>query len=124
MLRASSVARSTHMPGHRERTEDQPCGAASRRRRRRAVGAGLALVLARAASGAEPADGADPGVRDAAEFDPRRPPAAELAMEVADGFSIAAVGDLIISRPLSQQAQALPRFGKAIELLRTSDVAY
>lgn len=71
-----------------------------------------------------PVDPADPGIRDAAAFDPKRPPAAELAMQVADGFSIAAVGDLIISRALSQHATRLPRFAAAIELLRGSDIAY
>jgi poly-gamma-glutamate capsule biosynthesis protein CapA/YwtB (metallophosphatase superfamily) len=91
----------------------------------RAICTAVALCIAQAASAADAVvDPADPGIRDPAEFDPKRPPAAELTMEVADGFSIAAVGDLILSRPLSQHAQQLPRFGKAIELLRGSDVAF
>ena len=41
-----------------------------------------------------------------------------------DGFSATAVGDLIISRPLSQHAQELPAFGKVIEILRGTDVTF
>ena len=45
---------------------------------------------------------ADPVVKGASHFDPKRPIERELQASVPDGFSAAAVGDLIISRPLSQ----------------------
>ena len=67
---------------------------------------------------------ADPVVKDASQLDPKRPIEAEMQMSVPDGFSAAAVGDLIISRPLSQHAQELPAFGKVIEILRGADVTF
>src|SRR5262245_1137287 len=85
---------------------------------------GLAFAcLASGAMAAEPAFGpADPGVKDAAQLDPKRPIAAELQATVPDGFTAAAVGDLIISRPLSQYAATLPGFGDALKLLRSATV--
>lgn len=44
---------------------------------------------------------ADPVATDAARFDPRRPLQSELEISVADGFTLSAVGDCIITRPLS-----------------------
>ena len=44
---------------------------------------------------------ADPGIIDPSRFDPRRPPEAELAMGTPDGFTLTAVGDCIMTRPLS-----------------------
>jgi poly-gamma-glutamate synthesis protein (capsule biosynthesis protein) len=67
---------------------------------------------------------ADPVVRDAGRFDPKRPVEAEMQASVPDGFSAAAVGDLIISRPLSQQAQRLPSFAAVLEVLRGTDVTF
>ena len=66
----------------------------------------------------------DPGVRDPALLDPRRPPAAELALRVPDGFTVSAVGDLIISRPISQEAARLPAFKAVLSLLQHCDVLY
>jgi poly-gamma-glutamate capsule biosynthesis protein CapA/YwtB (metallophosphatase superfamily) len=66
----------------------------------------------------------DPGVRAAAAFDPRRPPAAELVLRVPDGFTVTAVGDLIISRPLRQEAARLPGFKAVLERLRRGNVLY
>ena len=43
---------------------------------------------------------ADPGIKDESQFDPRRPMAQELRLHVPNGFTVGAVGDLIISRPL------------------------
>lgn len=83
----------------------------------------LALLGAVATAQAPPAGPGDPGVADAARFDPRRPVARELETRVPDGFSVAAVGDVIISRPLSQYAGPLPAFAALIELLGRADVA-
>ena len=67
---------------------------------------------------------ADPGVRDAAALDPRRPPAAELALRVPDGFTVTAVGDLITSRPLRQEAARLPGFKAVLGRLKRGDVLF
>jgi poly-gamma-glutamate synthesis protein (capsule biosynthesis protein) len=67
---------------------------------------------------------ADPVAKDPAQFDPRRPVARELDMEVPDGFAVSAAGDLIISRPLSQYAKRLEAFGSLVGILQRSDVAY
>ncbi len=67
---------------------------------------------------------ADPVAKDPAQFDPRRPVARELDMEVPDGFAVSAAGDLIISRPLSPYAKRLEAFGSLVGILQRSDVAY
>ncbi|MBM4218286.1 MAG: CapA family protein [Gammaproteobacteria bacterium] len=85
----------------------------------------LAAVAAPAAFAAEPPFGpADPTIRDASRLDPKRPIAAEMQASVPDGFTAAAVGDLIISRPLSQQAESMPAFAKVLEILRGTDVTF
>ncbi len=86
----------------------------------------LSLVLAGLPATAQdkPFGLADPVVRDARQLDPKRPIEAEMRASVPDGFTAAAVGDLIISRPLSQQAQAMPAFGKVLEILRGTDVTF
>jgi poly-gamma-glutamate capsule biosynthesis protein CapA/YwtB (metallophosphatase superfamily) len=86
----------------------------------------LALALASVGSTAEDArfGPADPIVRDPGQLDPKRPIERELEASVPDGFSAVAVGDLIISRPLSQHAESLPAFGAVIEILRGTDVAF
>lgn len=61
----------------------------------------------------------DPGAR-AEHFDPRRPVDAELALTVDDGFTVAAVGDVVISRPVSQQ----PAFAAVLDLLSSADAVY
>lgn len=61
----------------------------------------------------------DPGAR-TEHFDPRRPLDAELALTVDDGFTLAAAGDLVISRPISQQPAVAP----LLELLRGADAVY
>jgi poly-gamma-glutamate synthesis protein (capsule biosynthesis protein) len=61
---------------------------------------------------------------EAGAFDARRPPAAELEMSVADGFTLAAVGDCIISRPLSQKLESDSAFADAIEVLHKADTAF
>ena len=51
---------------------------------------------------------------------PPRDPQRELAMSVADGFTVAAVGDCIIARPVSQT----PGFAAVGKVLRDSDAAF
>jgi poly-gamma-glutamate synthesis protein (capsule biosynthesis protein) len=83
------------------------------------------LALSAAGFAAEPAYGpADPGVKDAGKLDPKRPIEAELQASVPDGFTAAAVGDLIISRPLSQHAASLPAFGEVLKVLRGTGVTF
>jgi poly-gamma-glutamate synthesis protein (capsule biosynthesis protein) len=65
----------------------------------------------------------DPGIRDAARLDPQRPLSAESKMSVADGFTLALAGDLIISRPLLK-ARVPPGFDSLVAVLRSSDVAF
>ena len=72
--------------------------------------AGCALLLA----GAAPTDAQTPARRP-------RDPARELAMSIADGFTLAAVGDVIIARPISQNRDAA--FTAMASLLRDADVA-
>ena len=67
---------------------------------------------------------ADPGVKDPGRLDPRRSIENELRANVPDGFSAAAVGDLIISRPLAQYAGRMPSFGAVLEILRGTDVTF
>jgi poly-gamma-glutamate capsule biosynthesis protein CapA/YwtB (metallophosphatase superfamily) len=79
-------------------------------------------LLATGAAAQQPAFGpGDPLVRDPARFDPRRPVARELALHVPDGFDVAVVGDLIISRPLSQYAPRLPGFRAVLDRLQHTD---
>jgi poly-gamma-glutamate synthesis protein (capsule biosynthesis protein) len=70
-----------------------------------------------------PYGSADPVMRDADRFDVRRPVAQELGTRVSHDFTLAVVGDLIISRPLSQSAARLPGFAAALELLHRADVS-
>jgi len=67
---------------------------------------------------------ADPAVKDATRLDPKRPIEAEMLASVPDGFTAAAVGDLIISRPLSQLATQVPAFAAVIEILRGTNVTF
>jgi len=48
----------------------------------------------------------------------------ELNTHVPDGFTVGAVGDLIISRPLSQYAASVPAFKAALDLLRPMSAVY
>jgi poly-gamma-glutamate capsule biosynthesis protein CapA/YwtB (metallophosphatase superfamily) len=67
---------------------------------------------------------ADPVQKDAARFDAKRPIRQEMQTDVPDDFSVGAVGDLIISRPLSQYAARLPGFASVLGVLRGVDVLY
>lgn len=83
------------------------------------------MTLSAAALAAEPGYGpADPRVKDASKFDPKRPIEAEMRTTVPEGFTAAAVGDLIISRPLSQVAESLPAFGEVLKILRGASVTF
>lgn len=55
-------------------------------------------------------------------FDKNRPLARELDISVADGFTLAAVGDCIISRSLLQLKD--PRFRVVIKIVRDADVTF
>jgi len=57
-------------------------------------------------------------------FDPKRPPAAELQISVGEGFTLAAVGDCIISRPLSQKRASDAGFDDAVQILLGSDATF
>jgi len=56
----------------------------------------------------------------AAQKPPARDPQRELATSIADGFTLAAVGDCIISRPVSQT----PGFSPVGKIIRDADVAF
>ena len=66
---------------------------------------------------------ADPGIRDASRFDPKRPLDRELQTNISSPFTLVAVGDCIISRPLSQYARQ-PDFAAVLELLSKGDATY
>ncbi len=90
--------------------------------------AAAALTLVVTAPGAHAGDPrfgpADPVVKDASRLDSKRPIERELQASVPDGFAAAVVGDLIISRPLSQYAGSMPRFSAVLDILRGSDVTF
>jgi poly-gamma-glutamate capsule biosynthesis protein CapA/YwtB (metallophosphatase superfamily) len=84
----------------------------------------LALLSAGPGNGQTPAwPEADPQIRDPALFDERRPMEAESRLTVADGFTLALAGDLIIARPLTQ-ATPVPGFAQLMAVIRGSDVAF
>jgi len=86
----------------------------------------IALILFGFSAGAQDSafGPADPVAKDASMFDPKRPMDAEMRANVPDGFSVSAVGDLIISRPLARYADRLPSFKAVIDILTGSDAAY
>jgi poly-gamma-glutamate capsule biosynthesis protein CapA/YwtB (metallophosphatase superfamily) len=57
-------------------------------------------------------------------FDPKRPPERELETAIADGFTLAAVGDVIISRPLTQTIPRDPGFAAVVHILQGADAAF
>jgi poly-gamma-glutamate capsule biosynthesis protein CapA/YwtB (metallophosphatase superfamily) len=67
---------------------------------------------------------ADPGVKRPSALDPKRPFSAELRTSVADGFTLTAVGDLIMSRPLSQYAAREPGVKSVLNILASGDALY
>jgi poly-gamma-glutamate synthesis protein (capsule biosynthesis protein) len=73
----------------------------------------LILVLSVTLSSQAPAPATQPAPRD---------PAREFATSVADGFTLAAVGDLIIARPISQNRDA--DFTAVSSILRDADATF
>ena len=71
----------------------------------------------------EPIAPADPVVRDPAAFDRQRPIERELESGIADGFTLSAVGDCIITRPLTPSIGDAG-FAAVIDVLRRGDVVY
>lgn len=65
----------------------------------------------------------DPVIRPDARLDPRRPMDRELATTIADGFTLALVGDMIIARPLSK-ARPVPGFEGVLGALRGAAVTF
>src|SRR6266705_2646704 len=57
-------------------------------------------------------------------FDPRRPPERELEVGVVDGFTLAAVGDCIISRPHAPMLPGDSAFAAVVKILRAADAAF
>src|SRR5256885_539212 len=83
------------------------------------------LVLAWGATFAAAMDSAQaPGNPPSPFFDPRRPPERELLTGIADGFTLAAVGDCIISRPLSPMLARDAGFAAVVKVLRDADAAF
>ena len=57
-------------------------------------------------------------------FDPRRPPEAELQLGVGDGFTLAAVGDCIMSRPLSAMLKSDEAFAAIARVVRETSATF
>jgi poly-gamma-glutamate capsule biosynthesis protein CapA/YwtB (metallophosphatase superfamily) len=68
------------------------------------------------------AGAADPSLVSPTFADPNRPPERELRKAIAGDFTLAAVGDCIISRPISQAIERDGAFGAIVSLLREADV--
>jgi len=66
---------------------------------------------------------ADPGVRQSAPLDPRRPLQNESRLSVVEPFTLALVGDMIIARPLTRAAP-VPGFDRLLSVIRGSDAAF
>ncbi len=82
-------------------------------------------VLAAGTTFAGPQEGApSSGKTPARLFDPRRPPERELETSVDDGFTLAAVGDCIISRPLSPMLADDAGFAAVVKILRDADATF
>src|SRR5579871_1584368 len=89
---------------------------------KRLLAAWLCLGMMQA-QGASPWPSSDPVPRDPALFDAHRPAASEARLSVADGFTLALAGDLIIARPLTQAAP-VSGFGALVDVIRRSDAAF
>src|SRR5262245_36271394 len=71
------------------------------------------------------ADTAAAAAQDAQKrFDPKRPPERELAMTTSDPFTLASVGDCIISHPLSPLLPAEPEFAAIVAIVRNADASF
>ena len=67
---------------------------------------------------------ANPRNRDASHFDPNCPLPRELETSIRDGFTFVAVGDCIISRPMSQYAERETEFAAVVKILQQADATY
>jgi poly-gamma-glutamate capsule biosynthesis protein CapA/YwtB (metallophosphatase superfamily) len=65
---------------------------------------------------------ADPGLVSPTFADPNRPPERELRKAITGGFTLAAAGDCIMSRPISQMIEHDEAFGGVVSLLRKADM--
>ncbi|HEU4401315.1 MAG TPA: CapA family protein [Candidatus Polarisedimenticolia bacterium] len=96
--------------------------------RRSIIVAALALIAGTIVSAhSTPAPGRSPTEEqqpDQRLFDPRRPPDRELELSIGDGFTLAAVGDCIISRPLSALLKTDAGFAGAARIVREAEVAF
>jgi poly-gamma-glutamate capsule biosynthesis protein CapA/YwtB (metallophosphatase superfamily) len=87
----------------------------------------VAAMLLSCSAAAQQPEGfgpADPLIKDSRHFDAKRPVTREMQTDVPNGFTAVAVGDLIISRPLSQYAGRLPAFKSLLDVLHGGDVSY
>ena len=83
-----------------------------------------ATLAAQSAPQQTPPDPSNPTPKDATRFDPKRPIEQEVRTSVRDGFTLGAVGDCIISRPLSQYASRDEGFAAVVKLLGSNTVLY
>src|SRR6266508_1831445 len=81
-------------------------------------------VLAAVTTFADPQEDPSSGKTPARLFDPRRPPERELETSVDDGFTLAAVGDCIISRPLSPMLTDDVGFAAVVKILRDAGATF
>src|SRR5215469_10232349 len=84
----------------------------------------FALLIASTSIAVNAQGVADPGIKDPSKFDRKRPLAQELQASVHNGFRLVAVGDCVISRPLSQYASREPGFAQSIRILEEGDATY
>ncbi len=82
--------------------------------------AGALLTVAQTQS----QNAANPEIRDTSHFDPNRPLPRELETSIRDGFTFVAVGDCIISRPMSQYAERETEFAAVVKILQQADATY
>jgi poly-gamma-glutamate capsule biosynthesis protein CapA/YwtB (metallophosphatase superfamily) len=85
---------------------------------------GVAALTLTAVASARQVNPAGPGIKNPSLLDANRPLQRELQTNVPDGFTFTAVGDLIISRPLSQYAATDAPFKAVLAALRSTDVLY
>lgn len=76
------------------------------------------------AAATPPAAGLPPVPAPTPLYDPRRPPERELENSIADGFTLAAVGDCIILHPLSPLLKRDAPFAAVVKILRDASVTF
>ncbi len=84
----------------------------------------IVLTGAFAASLGATADAAQQRQTEQSLLDPARPLSAEIATSIDDGFTFAAIGDCIISRPHSQMLETEPAFAAVMKIIREADVSF